>query len=219
MHPPVLPSPSQTSIDQVGCSPLFNSVPAMYHFYPSISRTSHPFSKPLPRRLRTRTLRHAPLIPSPLPQPLLRTQLQLALQLITRLLPVNEITKPAPHTPLAAIQPTARLAKIRHGAQLAVYRPCRIPATIQRVARLLRRVLVLEARVDIPDQMIVIVVADDDFLDLAVLAHLGPEVFVEGVEVVLELGGVHFVLRVVGRVLVEVGQEDGLGVGGLDVFA
>ena len=67
--------------------------------------------------------------------------------------------------------------------------------------------------------MIVIVVADDDFLDLAVLAHLGPEVFVEGVEVVLELGGVHFVLRVVGRVLVEVGQEDGLGVGGLDVFA
>ncbi len=38
--------------------------------------------------------------------------------------------------------------------------------------------------------MVVIVVADDDFLDLAERAHLGPEVFVEGVEVVLELGGV-----------------------------
>ena len=67
--------------------------------------------------------------------------------------------------------------------------------------------------------MVVVVVADDDLLDLAVLAHLAPEVLVEGVEVVLQLCRVHFIFRVVGRVLVEVGQEDGLGVGGLDVFA
>ena len=35
---------------------------------------------------------------------------------------------------------------------------------------------------------------------------------------VLELGGVHAVLGIVGGVLVEVGHEDGLAVGGLDVF-
>jgi len=37
--------------------------------------------------------------------------------------------------------------------------------------------------------------------------------------VVLQLARVHLVLGVVGRVLVEVGEEDGLGVGGLDVLA
>ena len=53
---------------------------------------------------------------------------------------------------------------------------------------------------------IVVVVAHHHLLDLSVLAHLAPEVLVEGIEVVLELGGVHLVLRVVGGVLVEVGQ-------------
>lgn len=36
---------------------------------------------------------------------------------------------------------------------------------------------------------------------------------------VLQLARVHLVFGVVGRVLVEVGEEDGLGVGGLDVLA
>lgn len=36
---------------------------------------------------------------------------------------------------------------------------------------------------------------------------------------ILQLRGVHPVLGVVGGVLVEVGHEDGLAVGGLDVFS
>lgn len=36
---------------------------------------------------------------------------------------------------------------------------------------------------------------------------------------VLQLARVHLVFRIVGRVLIQVGQEDGLGVGGLDVLA
>ena len=36
---------------------------------------------------------------------------------------------------------------------------------------------------------------------------------------VLQLRGVHLVLGIVGGVLVEVGEEDGLAVGGLDVLA
>ncbi len=66
---------------------------------------------------------------------------------------------------------------------------------------------------------IVVIIADDHLLRLAVLAHLAPKVLVKGVKVVLQLARVHLVLGVVGRVLVQVGQEDGLRVGGFDVLA
>ena len=66
---------------------------------------------------------------------------------------------------------------------------------------------------------IVIVVADNQFLELAIFAHLTPHILVESVKVVLHLTGVHLVLGVVGRVLVHVGHQDGLRVGRLDMFA
>lgn len=66
---------------------------------------------------------------------------------------------------------------------------------------------------------VVVVVADNQLFELAVLAHLTPHVLVEGVEVVLHLAGVHLALGVVGRVLVHVRHEDGLRVRGLDVLA
>lgn len=66
---------------------------------------------------------------------------------------------------------------------------------------------------------VIVVVANNELLELAVLAQLAPDVLVKGVEVVLELGRVHAVLGIVGRVLVEVGHQDGLAVGGLDVFS
>lgn len=66
---------------------------------------------------------------------------------------------------------------------------------------------------------IVIIITNDHLLRLAILAHLAPEVLVEGVEVVLQLGRVHLVFGVVGRVLVEVGQQNGLRIGRLDVLA
>lgn len=50
--------------------------------------------------------------------------------------------------------------------------------------------------------MVVVVVADDQLLELAVLAHLAPDVLVEGVKVVLQLRGVHAVFGVEGWVLV-----------------
>lgn len=160
-----------------------------------------------------------PLIPPPRPQKLLLRQLQLSLQHLIRLLPVNKVTEPGTHTPLPAIQPTARLPKVRDGAQLAINRTRRIPAGIEVIARLLRVLLVLESGIDIANQVVVVVVAHDHLLDFAVLGHLAEEVFVEGIEVVLELGGVHFVFRVEGGVLVQVGKEDCLAVAGLDVFA
>ena len=98
-----------------------------------------------------------------------------------------EVAEPASYASLSAVEPTTRFAKIRHRRQFAVDRSCSVPARVQRIARLLRRIFVLETCIDVADEVVIVVVADDDFLDLAVLAHLGPEVFVEGVEVVLQL--------------------------------
>ena len=66
---------------------------------------------------------------------------------------------------------------------------------------------------------IVIVITYHHLLRLAVFTHLAPEVLVESIEVVLELRRVHVCFGIVGGVLVEVGEKDGLAVGGLDVFA
>lgn len=59
---------------------------------------------------------------------------------------------------------------------------------------------------------VIVVVADNQFLQLAVLAHLTPHILIECIEVVLQLAGVHLVLGVVGWVLVHVGHQDRLGV-------
>jgi hypothetical protein len=66
---------------------------------------------------------------------------------------------------------------------------------------------------------IIIIITNNHLLNLTKLAHLAPEVFIESIEVVLQLASIHLILRVVGRVLVEVGEQDRLGVGRLDVLA
>lgn len=67
--------------------------------------------------------------------------------------------------------------------------------------------------------MIIVVVTHHDFFDLAIFTHFAPEVLVERIEVVLQLGGIHLVLLIVCRVLVKVRKEDGLAVGWFDMFS
>jgi hypothetical protein len=66
---------------------------------------------------------------------------------------------------------------------------------------------------------VIVVVADNQFLQFAVLAHLAPHILIERIEVVLQLTGVHLALWVVGWVLIHVGHQDRLGVRWLDMFA
>lgn len=66
---------------------------------------------------------------------------------------------------------------------------------------------------------IIVIVAHDNLLQFAILAHLAPKVLVECIKVILQLHRIHLVLWVVRWILVEVGQEDGLGVGRLDVLS
>ena len=57
---------------------------------------------------------------------------------------------------------------------------------------------------------VIIVIANDDLFNLAKLAHFAPKVLVKGVKVVLQLGGIHLALWIVGRVLIQVWQENRL---------
>ena len=218
------------------------------------TRKSYAPSISLPRRFRTRTPRHTPLIPPPLSQPLLRPQLQLPIQLRTRFLPMYKIAEPPSDTAFAAIQPATRFSEIGHGAELAVDGPGGVPARVERIAGLLRGVFVFEAGVDVADEIygrikfvsiytcqiyistekgggrkqprkrrgahtIIIIITNNHLLRLPILAHLAPEILVKSIEMVLQLRRIHLVFGIVRRVLVEVGEEDGLGVGGFDVFA
>lgn len=132
---------------------------------------------------------------------------------------MNKVTEAATDTTFAAVETATGLAEVGDGTELAVNGPGGVPAAVELVAGTLGRVLVLEARVDVADQVVVVVVAHDELLELAVLAHFAPYVLVEGVKVVLQLRGVHAVLGVEGRVLVQIGHEDGLRVRRLDVLA
>lgn len=176
---------------------------------------------PLPCRLRAGTPADTLRIAAALLEPLLGGEGQVIVELGTGVLAVDEIAKAAADAALARVEAAAGLAKVGDGAELAVDGAAGVPARVELVAGLLGRVLVLEAGVDVADEVVVGVVADDELLDLAVLAQLAPEVLVKGVKVVGALLGREAVrvLGVVRRVLVHGRQEDGLRVRRLDVLA
>jgi hypothetical protein len=64
---------------------------------------------------------------------------------------MDEIAEAASHTAFSAVQSAASFAEIGDGRELAVDGASGVPARVQRVAGLLRRVFVLEAGIDIAD--------------------------------------------------------------------
>jgi hypothetical protein len=78
---------------------------------------------------------------------------------------------------------------------------------------------ILESSIEIPNEMVAYVIANMHFLQLAVFSELAEKVFIEGVEMLLDLLGVESVSRVVHRILVDVSAEDGLRVVWFDVFS
>lgn len=88
---------------------------------------------------------------------------------------------------LTGIQSTTRLSKVGDWRQFAVYGARCVPTAVEGVAGGLSRIFVLESRINIADQVVIVVVADDDLFDFSVLAHFAPKVFVKGIEMILEL--------------------------------
>ena len=121
--------------------------------FPSCPETSEHSPDQLSLNRWRGTPAHAPGIPAPLLQPLPRAHVHVAVQLGARLLPVYEIAEAAADAALARIQATTGLAEIRHGGKFAVDGATCVPARVERVAGLLRVFLVLEADVDVADQI------------------------------------------------------------------
>ena len=94
-------------------------------------------------------------------EPLLGAEHEVAVELVRGVLAVDEVAEAAADAALARVQAATGLAEIGDGAQLAVDGAAGVPARIELVAGALGRVLVLEARVDVADQVVVGVVADD----------------------------------------------------------
>jgi hypothetical protein len=172
-----------------------------------------------PGRLGAGTPADALLVAAAVLEPLLGGQGELEVELRRGVLAVDEVAEAAADAALAAVKATARLAKVGHGAELTVDGAPRVPAAVELVACRLRAVLVLKARVHVANQVVVGVVAHDQFLELAVLAQLAPQVLVEGVKVVGALLRRQPVLGVVRGVLVHARHQDGLRVRGLDVLS
>jgi len=67
---------------------------------------------------------------------------------------MDEVAESTPYTALPAVQPTTRLSEIGHGGQFAVDGARGVPAGVEGVAGGLGRVFVLEARVDVADEIL-----------------------------------------------------------------
>lgn len=66
-----------------------------------------------------------------------------------------EVAETPSYASLAAVEATARLAEVGDGRELAVDGARGVPAGVERVAGGLRGVFVLEARVDVADEICV----------------------------------------------------------------
>ena len=66
---------------------------------------------------------------------------------------MDEVAEAATDAALARIEPTAGFAEVRDGAEFAVYGPRGVPPVVELLAGFLGGLLVLEARIDVTDQV------------------------------------------------------------------
>lgn len=66
---------------------------------------------------------------------------------------MDEVAEAAADAAFAAIEATARFSEIGHGGELAVDGAAGVPARVEGVARFLRVFFVLEAHVDVADEI------------------------------------------------------------------
>jgi len=100
-----------------------------------------------------RTPTSAPLISASQSQPFLGTQLQLPVQVIAWVFPVDEIAESSSHASFATIQSTAGFPEIGDWAEFTVDGAGGVPAGVEGVAGFLSTVFVLETRVDVADEI------------------------------------------------------------------
>ena len=107
-----------------------------------------------PSRLGSRRPTRALFISSPIFQPLLGAERELPVQLLAGVLAMYKVAEAATNTALSRVETAAGFAKVGYGAELTVYRSRGVPAAVELVAGLLGRLFVLEASVDVSDQIL-----------------------------------------------------------------
>lgn len=134
---------------------LVSKVPTARHLLSdqTLGQPGFPALVPPPRRLGRGRAASALLVAAAHAQPLLGAVLELAVEVVRGVLAVDEVAEAAAHAAVARVEPAARLPEVGHGAELAVDGARRVPPRVELVAGLLRRVFVLEARVDVADQV------------------------------------------------------------------
>jgi hypothetical protein len=123
-------------------------------FLSFIQPAQHKCLKPLRRRRRGRGAPgHAPGVAAALVQPLAGAHVEVAVEFGRGLLAMDKVAEAAAHAALARVEATTRLAEVGHWRQFAVDGAAGVPARVERVARFLRILLVLEAHVDVADEV------------------------------------------------------------------
>jgi hypothetical protein len=110
--------------------------------------------EPLRTRCRRgRTPAHASLVTTSLLEPLPCAHIEFAIQLGGRFLAVYEVAEAAADTAFAAVETTAGFAEIGDGRQFAVDGAAGVPARVEGVTGFLAVFFVLEAHIDVADQI------------------------------------------------------------------
>jgi hypothetical protein len=135
------------------CLPSARFLPYLCIFQPAPGNLSPLPSPHLPLHRRRRTPAHAPLVPATLLKPLAGAHVEIAIELRAGLLAMDEVAEAAADAALARVEAAARLAEVGDGRQLAVDGAARVPAAVERVTGLLAVLLVLEAHVDVADEI------------------------------------------------------------------
>lgn len=86
-------------------------------------------------------------------EPLLGAEGELAVELVAGVLAVDEVAEAAADAALTRVEAAAGLAEVGDGAELAVDRASGVPPAVELVAGLLGRLLVLESRVHVSDEV------------------------------------------------------------------
>jgi len=125
-------------------------------------------------------------------------------KLLGRETQVHKVAKAAAVALAVLILPAASFAEVRDWRKLGIQRSAGIPAVVQTVDRYLSLGLPFIACIHIPNQMIADVVTYVQFEKISELRKLTVEIFVNGIEALLELFLGELANGVVGGVMIDI---------------
>jgi hypothetical protein len=123
---------------------------------------------------------------------------------------VHEIAKPASVAFAVFILATTCFTEVSDGGQFCVQWSARIPAIVQIIHSSLRLCFPFVSGVNVPNQVVADIIANMQLQQMPKLGKLAIKIFVHCVKTLLQLPFVEFADRVMGRVMIYIGEKNGL---------